>query len=178
MHASLPFAQKLKYSAACVVSICVVFVGGASAAGMDRTDTFSEYKAEFQGFGKGLAVVYSKIGKVQTIRTESNRHEPEKLDMMQVASLPGIKVELRQTPGAPNLPLVERLTVSQNDFRLLSNRKIGTSTTNDILNWLGQPDEKRGSSFVFRSSSENWNTFIFHFEQGRLMSVEWNWDYD
>jgi hypothetical protein len=161
------------------VVVTFAFVCSASAVEGDEAAPFREVRAEFNGFGKGLAAVYARTGKLRTLRKEPSRHEPEKVVSVQSSSLPGIKVELRRLADLPDLPLIDRLTITKNEFWLLANRRIGTSTPIDILSWLGSPDEKRGSSLIYRASAESdEDTFTFHFHGDRLTSVEWEWYFD
>ena len=141
----------------------------------DHADAFRDYRAEFYGFGHGLAVAALIGGKPRLLGTEANRHDSTP-DRLELVSWAGIELAGRRIASKPEAPLFERLAVTRRNRRLPHGLMIGRSTPRDVEAVLGPPSRRAPSTYTYERFSEICaGGFSLEFKKNRLASAEWVW---
>jgi hypothetical protein len=101
--------------------------------------------------------------------TEPNRHLPEVTDSLFVLYYPGLTADIRKPHQGGDMPVHVRVS----DTRYLAYPQVGVGVPLDnVIRLLGEPTSRAATSLSYDCGIGAEQPVIFHFDAGRVSSVE------
>jgi hypothetical protein len=150
-----------------------------TAAEVDPHVWLRASRADFYGFGTGLASGLFVTGAPRLLRTEAGLHDESQIERVESMFLPGMELKVRILGSKRESPLYEHLLITRKGFLLAQSLRISISTRRDAEEFLGSPDRKSPSRYEYQGLNEMCrDKFALHFERNVLTAAEWEWCYD
>jgi hypothetical protein len=130
-----------------------------------------EMRSIIYWFGKGYAAAT-----IQNVSlTKVKKSKLDGLLVLNESSNRGIHVSWLESPESPAKPTLESLRVARHGH-LVSDIYIGKSSIAEIRKNLGEPDSSGNDWLTYSGLAEICSdSFTFHFSDGRLKEISWQW---
>jgi hypothetical protein len=144
-----------------------------------RTILMTEFTKKGWDFeiGRNIEDIKSTLGKPlsEVVENINNLHDQEQIDQIHTLKYTGLEIKVHHVNYIEPYDLIIEVTIDDDSFYPMKyGLKIGSSKQ-DVMSLLGKPLKANGDVMYQIEEGDTYPTVTFHFDNGILKKVKWEW---